>query len=200
MSDVLHVITKDVSWRWLSSVCVQDKTFGLKNKKGAKQQKFIKNVTHQVKHGQQTARQAAQDGDKGGKKNDKKKELDELNELFKPVVAAQKVSKGNPNENPKWNKSVLILFLSLPIGFKHINQINILNHSFVRRCRPKVGAVCLLQAGPVHQRGQMQIQPWLVNGEEMWEEERLRGWARRRAGERSAKRIYAVKIFFIHRR
>lgn len=100
MSDVLHVITKDVSSRWLSSVCVQDKTFGLKNKKGAKQQKFIKNVTHQVKHGQQTARQAA-DGDKGGKKNDKKKELDELNELFKPVVAAQKVSKGNPNENSK---------------------------------------------------------------------------------------------------
>ncbi|XP_075899096.1 zinc finger CCCH domain-containing protein 15 [Nelusetta ayraudi] len=73
---------------------IEDKTFGLKNKKGAKQQKFIKNVTHQVKHGQQTARQAAQDGDKGGKKNDKKKELDELNELFKPVVAAQKVSKG----------------------------------------------------------------------------------------------------------
>lgn len=29
------------------------------------------------------------------KKADKKKELDELNELFKPVVAAQKVSKGN---------------------------------------------------------------------------------------------------------
>lgn len=33
--------------------------------------------------------------DKTGKKTDKKKELEELNELFKPVVAAQKVSKGN---------------------------------------------------------------------------------------------------------
>lgn len=33
--------------------------------------------------------------DKGSKKSDKKKELDQLNELFKPVVAAQKVSKGN---------------------------------------------------------------------------------------------------------
>lgn len=33
--------------------------------------------------------------DKGAKKTDKKKELDQLNELFKPVVAAQKVSKGN---------------------------------------------------------------------------------------------------------
>ncbi|XP_059179853.1 zinc finger CCCH domain-containing protein 15 [Centropristis striata] len=72
---------------------IEDKTFGLKNKKGAKQQKFIKNVTQQVKHGQQSARQL--DADKtNNKKTDKKKELDELNELFKPVVAAQKVSKG----------------------------------------------------------------------------------------------------------
>uniref|UniRef100_UPI003AAEBA48 zinc finger CCCH domain-containing protein 15 isoform X1 n=1 Tax=Centroberyx gerrardi TaxID=166262 RepID=UPI003AAEBA48 len=71
---------------------IEDKTFGLKNKKGAKQQKFIKNVTQQVKHGQQSAR--GTEADKGAKKSDKKKELDELNELFKPVVAAQKVSKG----------------------------------------------------------------------------------------------------------
>lgn len=83
---------------WLSAG-FQDKTFGLKNKKGAKQQKYIKNVTQQVKYGQQSARQAAQaDAEKGAKKTDKKKELDELNELFKPVVAAQKVSKGNPIE------------------------------------------------------------------------------------------------------
>ncbi|KAK7901785.1 hypothetical protein WMY93_018554 [Mugilogobius chulae] len=73
---------------------IEDKTFGLKNKKGAKQQKFIKNVTQQVKFGQQSARQAAQAEADKGKKGDKKKELDELNELFKPVVAAQKVSKG----------------------------------------------------------------------------------------------------------
>ncbi|MED6238222.1 hypothetical protein ATANTOWER_013187 [Ataeniobius toweri] len=72
---------------------IEDKTFGLKNKKGAKQQKFIKNVTQQVKYGQQSARQIAE-ADKTTKKGDKKKELDELNELFKPVVAAQKVSKG----------------------------------------------------------------------------------------------------------
>ncbi|KAM6996979.1 zinc finger CCCH domain-containing protein 15 [Tautogolabrus adspersus] len=71
---------------------IEDKTFGLKNKKGAKQQKFIKNVTHQVKQGAQGAKLG--DTDKTGKKIDKKKELDELNELFKPVVAAQKVSKG----------------------------------------------------------------------------------------------------------
>lgn len=72
---------------------IEDKTFGLKNKKGAKQQKFIKNVTQQVKYGQQSARQMAQ-AETGTKKSDKKRELEELNELFKPVVAAQKVSKG----------------------------------------------------------------------------------------------------------
>ncbi|XP_061647101.1 zinc finger CCCH domain-containing protein 15 isoform X2 [Phyllopteryx taeniolatus] len=74
---------------------IEDKTFGLKNKKGAKQQKFIKNVTQQVKYGQQNARQVAQaEAEKTNKKVDKKKELDELNELFKPVVIAQKVNKG----------------------------------------------------------------------------------------------------------
>ncbi|XP_048834005.1 zinc finger CCCH domain-containing protein 15 [Brienomyrus brachyistius] len=73
---------------------IEDKTFGLKNKKGAKQQKFIKTVTQQVKYGQQNARQIAAIESEKTKKTDKKKELSELNELFKPVVAAQKVSKG----------------------------------------------------------------------------------------------------------
>lgn len=42
--------------------------------------------------------QAAQtESDKKLKKEDKKKELQELNELFKPVVAAQKISKGMSN-------------------------------------------------------------------------------------------------------
>uniref|UniRef100_A0A4W5RU30 Zinc finger CCCH domain-containing protein 15 n=1 Tax=Hucho hucho TaxID=62062 RepID=A0A4W5RU30_9TELE len=70
---------------------IEDKTFGLKNKKGGKQQKFIKNVSQQVK--QVPGSKVAAEGDKN-KKGDKKKELDELNELFKPVVAAQKVAKG----------------------------------------------------------------------------------------------------------
>uniref|UniRef100_A0A8B9IVN9 Uncharacterized protein n=1 Tax=Amazona collaria TaxID=241587 RepID=A0A8B9IVN9_9PSIT len=39
---------------------IEDRTFDLKNKKGANRQKFIKAVTHQVKFGQQNPRQAAQ--------------------------------------------------------------------------------------------------------------------------------------------
>ncbi|GCB73792.1 zinc finger CCCH domain-containing protein 15 [Scyliorhinus torazame] len=73
---------------------IEDKTFGLKNKKGAKQQKFIKTVTNQVKHGQPGGKQIPFGEEKKSKKDDKKKELQELNELFKPVVVAQKISKG----------------------------------------------------------------------------------------------------------
>uniref|UniRef100_A0A8C5KK63 Zinc finger CCCH domain-containing protein 15 n=1 Tax=Jaculus jaculus TaxID=51337 RepID=A0A8C5KK63_JACJA len=74
---------------------IEDKTFGLQNKKGAKQQKFIKAFTHQVKFGQPNPHQVAQsEAEKKLKKDDKKKELQELNELFKPDMAAQKISNG----------------------------------------------------------------------------------------------------------
>uniref|UniRef100_A0A8C5VL80 Zinc finger CCCH domain-containing protein 15 n=1 Tax=Microcebus murinus TaxID=30608 RepID=A0A8C5VL80_MICMU len=70
--------------------------------KGAKQQKFIKAVTHQVKAGQQNPRQVAQSGpEKKLKKDDKKKELQELNELFKPVVSAQKINQGQCTKGDK---------------------------------------------------------------------------------------------------
>ncbi|XP_061193130.1 zinc finger CCCH domain-containing protein 15-like [Saccostrea echinata] len=71
---------------------IEDKTFGLKNKKGAKQQKYIQNVTQQVKFGNQKASKLAQlEAEKGKKKLDKKKEAEELNTLFRPV---QTISKG----------------------------------------------------------------------------------------------------------
>lgn len=65
-------------------VVIQDKTFGLKNKKGAKQQRFIQQVEKQVKSGGIPARKV---DDK--KKDDKTK--DDLGLIFKPV---QKVEKG----------------------------------------------------------------------------------------------------------
>ncbi|VDO90731.1 unnamed protein product [Schistosoma margrebowiei] len=66
---------------------VEDKTFGMKNKKGAKQQKFIQQVQKQVTQGNKSA-----------------KEKVELNELFKPVLELQKCAKG---VDPK---SVLCVF------------------------------------------------------------------------------------------
>ncbi|KAG0712037.1 Zinc finger CCCH domain-containing protein 15 [Chionoecetes opilio] len=66
---------------------VEDKTFGLKNKKGAKQQKFIQQVQHQVKYGgNKTARELEKEKDTQSKsKDDLKKKLAEIGDLFKPV-------------------------------------------------------------------------------------------------------------------
>ncbi|CAG9856255.1 unnamed protein product [Phyllotreta striolata] len=69
---------------------IEDKTFGLKNKKGAKQQKFIQQVEKQVKSG------GTHPVKEDAKKLDKEKKLKEQKELaalFKPVQS-QKIEKG----------------------------------------------------------------------------------------------------------
>ncbi|KER28000.1 hypothetical protein T265_05049 [Opisthorchis viverrini] len=84
---------------------IEDKTFGLKNKKGAKQQKFIQQVQKQVTHGNKSAKELDRLGqEKLARKEDKLREKAELNELFKPVAELQKCAKG---VNPK---SVLCAF------------------------------------------------------------------------------------------
>lgn len=70
---------------------IEDKTFGLKNKKGAKQQKFIQQVEKQVKSGGIHPAKPVEDKKKD--KEQKLKELKELSLLFKPVQT-QKVEKG----------------------------------------------------------------------------------------------------------
>jgi len=72
---------------------LEDKTFGLKNKKGKKQQVFIKTVEKQVKHGDKKSTDLLKENElKNKAKLDKLKQKEELNELFKPVD--QKVAKG----------------------------------------------------------------------------------------------------------
>ncbi|XP_003742945.1 zinc finger CCCH domain-containing protein 15 homolog [Galendromus occidentalis] len=63
---------------------IEDKTFGLKNKKGAKNQKFIQQVQKQVQQGNQP-RKAAEEKPSDLKKK-KEQELAELNQLFRPVI------------------------------------------------------------------------------------------------------------------
>ncbi|VDO06034.1 unnamed protein product [Rodentolepis nana] len=82
---------------------IEDKTFGLKNKKGAKQQKFVQQVQKQVTYGNKSFRDIEKiQQEKDTKK--KKSEDDEISQLFKPVVELQKLSKG---ADPK---SVLCIF------------------------------------------------------------------------------------------
>lgn len=70
---------------------IEDKTFGLKNKKGSKQQKFIQQVQKQVHAG---GHHPKSDADKKREEKEKKlQEQKELAALFKPVQT-QKVDKG----------------------------------------------------------------------------------------------------------
>ncbi|XP_066995926.1 zinc finger CCCH domain-containing protein 15 homolog [Anabrus simplex] len=81
---------------------IEDKTFGLKNKKGAKQQRFIQQVQNQVKNSGPAAGKKPDDLKKLEKEK-KLKEQKEMNLLFRPV-ATQKIEKGT---DPK---SVLCAF------------------------------------------------------------------------------------------
>lgn len=74
---------------------IEDKTFGLKNKKGGKAQKFIAQVEKQVKSGGNPdflKQQRQREEDKKKKEEERQKE-EEMKNLFKPV-AVQKVESG----------------------------------------------------------------------------------------------------------
>lgn len=71
----------------------KDKTFGIKNKKGAKQQKFIQQVEKQVKSGGVNPRKVEDPNAKKLEKEKKLKEQKELALIFKPVQT-QKIDKG----------------------------------------------------------------------------------------------------------
>jgi len=72
---------------------IEDKTFGLKNKKGKKQQVYIKTVSHQISQ-QGKDNKGTAGATKLSKREQEKQKLDELNALFKPVQQAQKVEDG----------------------------------------------------------------------------------------------------------
>ncbi|KAL3997473.1 Zinc finger C-x8-C-x5-C-x3-H type (and similar) family protein [Acanthocheilonema viteae] len=82
---------------------IEDKTFGLKNKKGAKTQKYVQQVTNQIKHG--NVNHAKIDAEKAAaKKKTADSELRDLNKLLKPVTEMSKVAR---DVDPK---SVVCLF------------------------------------------------------------------------------------------
>jgi len=74
---------------------IEDKTFGLKNKKGGKAQKFIAQVEKQVKQGgnPEFRKQELQRQEEKKRKEEEKKKADEMKELFKPIQT-QKVEAG----------------------------------------------------------------------------------------------------------
>jgi len=72
---------------------IEDRTFGLKNKKGAKQQKFVQQVQHQVKSGgkSKTTLQIEKEREQLKKEKEQKlADLVELNKLIKPLQTTVK--------------------------------------------------------------------------------------------------------------
>jgi hypothetical protein len=84
---------------------IEDKTFGLKNKKGAKNQKFIAQVQNQVQNAGKSAREIAKlQEEKEKRKEEKKRAEVEIQTLFKPVITQQVLAAGT---DPK---SVLCMY------------------------------------------------------------------------------------------
>nr|CAG4636461.1 EOG090X0C5B [Eubosmina coregoni]SVE70024.1 EOG090X0C5B [Eubosmina coregoni] len=75
---------------------IEDKTFGLKNKKGGKNQKFIAQVQKQVIHGGSSEAKKAEEKKRleKEKKEAELKQQKEMQDLFKPVQTVQKIEKG----------------------------------------------------------------------------------------------------------
>uniref|UniRef100_A0A0N4ZPJ8 Zinc finger CCCH domain-containing protein 15 homolog n=1 Tax=Parastrongyloides trichosuri TaxID=131310 RepID=A0A0N4ZPJ8_PARTI len=70
---------------------LEDKTFGLKNKKGSKMQKFVQQIEHQVKHGNVTKEKLLQE--KLSKKKGVEDDLKDISKLIKPVLDTPKTGK-----------------------------------------------------------------------------------------------------------
>merc|ERR1712110_1301547 len=86
---------------------VDDKTFGLKNKKGAKQQKFIEQVNKQAQHkhkGADKAKEAAL-----SKKAQKQAYLDQLDAILQPVKSERKVMLSKKQQEADKEKEVVYL-------------------------------------------------------------------------------------------
>lgn len=86
---------------------VEDKTFGLKNKKGAKNQKFIAQVQRQADNKGPQANKANEQ--KKGSKARKQAYLDELDAIMKPMKDDRKVIMSKKQENEDKSKEVIYL-------------------------------------------------------------------------------------------
>jgi len=75
---------------------IEDKTFGLKNKKGNKNQKYIAQVEKQVKQGGNPdfRKQEQQRAEEKKRKEEAKKQEEEMKSLFKPAASVQKIESG----------------------------------------------------------------------------------------------------------
>ena len=88
---------------------VEDKTFGLKNKKGAKQQKFIEQVNRQAQHQYGDKNKEKAQAERKSKKEQRQAYLAELDSILKPIKTERKVIMSKKQETDDKNKKVTYL-------------------------------------------------------------------------------------------
>merc|ERR1711976_36079 len=88
---------------------IEDKTFGLKNKKGAKQQKFIEQVNRQAQHQYGDKNKEKAQAEKKSKKEQRQAYLAELDSIFKPIKTERKVIMSKKQQEADKEKEVVYL-------------------------------------------------------------------------------------------
>lgn len=99
-----------------------DKTFGLKNKKGAKQQKFIEQVNKQVF--KQDPKAEREKNKKASAKEAREAYLAELDAILKPVTTERKVMVSKKQENKDKDKEVTYLTIEELVEVERIKLKN----------------------------------------------------------------------------
>merc|ERR1711970_257256 len=101
---------------------VEDKTFGLKNKKGAKQQKYIEQVNKQVYN--KNPGEARQQAQKVSAKAKKAAYLEELDAIMKPMKQDRKVIMSKKQEQQDKDKEVVYLTIEELVEVERIKLKN----------------------------------------------------------------------------
>lgn len=132
---------------------VQDKTFGLKNKKGAKQQKFVKQIEQQVKNSgdpRNRKREEERRAEKKKKEEEKKRQA-EIDALFKQTIIQPKLA---PGVDPK---SVLCQFFKMGKCAKPANKCKYSHDLAVER---KSGKRNIYQTGEDEDKENDKMEDW----------------------------------------
>merc|ERR1712087_361504 len=88
---------------------IEDKTFGLKNKKGAKQQKFVEQVNRQANAQYGDKNKQKEQEQKKSKKEQRQAYLAELDSILKPIKTERKVMLSKKQQAEDKNKTVTYL-------------------------------------------------------------------------------------------
>lgn len=103
---------------------VEDKTFGLKNKKGAKQQKYIETVNKQMNNQRNQQNKGGSNEPKLSKKQQRELYLQQLDDIMKPVEKERKVMISKKQAEKDKDKEVVYLTIEELVEVERVKLKN----------------------------------------------------------------------------